>query len=489
MKNGKFINYIVRRYLRFDRRHPFISVSLILSLLGVVVGVSALMIAMGILNGMDGELKRKLKILDYPLTIYSNTGEISREILTKLEQNFPNFHFSPYLETTAIVLGGDEVKGIILYGVDFNRESKLNPILARELERINLKKEKSTGFGKSSGLIAESGGQPVRQKKGNQFDNQLKIGTESQISHSINQSLSRSQSSIFQPSKINSASNSQHMRTSPTNKSNVQKYPYSSYGLFDVVIGSKLFNWLGINPEEKVTFIFTRFSPIGLGVSPLFKKMRVIGKFHSGLSSYDWGISYANITGLRRILSRKGFDGIRVASPDPFRDKKRLEQFLGDGYSLVGWWQQNQNFFAALKLEKTAIFLVLMLIVLVASLNIISSLLMMVMSRRKEIALMMSLGASPQEIRAIFLRLGILVGGVGIGIGSLIGGVGLWVLSHFQIVELPKGVYGVDHLVVDLSWIDYFTIIIGTFLIVLLSSLYPAFKASRVDLLSTLRYE
>ena len=399
MKNRKFINFIVRRYLRFDPNHPFIFISLILSLLGVVVGVAALMVAMGILNGMDGELRKKLKILDYPLTIYRIDGQISRQTLLKLERQFPDFKFSPYLETTAIAVSNGQVRGLLLYGVQFKREEKLNPILAKGIRGI------------------------------------------------------------------------------------------SHFGLFDIVVGDRLFGWLGIGIGEKATFIFTRYTPIGLGVSPLFKKMRVIGKFHSGLSSFDWGIGYANIEGLRRILGRRGFDGIHLSSPDPFRDKKRIERFLGPDYYVVGWWEQNQNFFAALKLEKRAVFLVLMLIVIVAALNIVSSLLMMVMSRRKEIALMVSLGASPGEVRAIFLKLGVVVGVIGIVVGSIIGGVGLWVLSHFQIIQLPKGVYGVDHLVIDLKFTDYLLIIGGTFLITLLSSLYPAHKAAKVDVLSTLRYE
>lgn len=399
-KRKSFVNYILWRYLRFDRKHPFIYISFILSFLGVMTGVATLMIAMGILNGMDGELRKKLQIMEYPITIYAPQGELNSHFLQKLETHFPNYKFSPYLETTAVVQSGGELKGLILYGVDFKREKEINPILKKGVEEWK---------------------QPI--------------------------------------------------------------------GLFDVVVGKKLFDWLGVQPGGKTIFIFSRLSPMGFSVEPLFKKVRIIGYFQSGLSSFDWGIGYMDIRGLKRILNQPYFDGIHIWTPNPFKDIEKIRKFLPKSFTALGWWQQNKNFFAALKLEKTAIFLVLMLIVLVASLNIISSLLMMVMSRRKEIALMLSLGASPLQIRKIFLRMGILIGIGGIVVGSLIGFGINWILSHYQIVDIPKGVYGVDKLVVDLSWRDYLLIVGGTFLITLLSSLYPAYKASKIDVLETLRYE
>ena len=131
----------------------------------------------------------------------------------------------------------------------------------------------------------------------------------------------------------------------------------------------------------------------------------------------------------------------------------------------------------------------LMLMVIVASLNIISSLLMMIMSKRKEIALMMSLGASPKEVKSIFLKLGTFIGVIGIITGAIIGGLGIWILKTFDIIKLPADVYGVSKLPIELSLIDFFIIITGAFIIVLLSSIYPAIKASKTDVLETLRYE
>jgi len=114
---------------------------------------------------------------------------------------------------------------------------------------------------------------------------------------------------------------------------------------------------------------------------------------------------------------------------------------------------------------------------------------MMIMSKRKEIALMISLGASKEEIKAIFLRLGIIIGVSGIFVGVILGLSGIWVLKTFDIINLPADVYGVSKLPVKLSLIDLSAIIIGAFIIVIISSLYPAYKASKTDVLETLRYE
>jgi putative ABC transport system permease protein len=171
------------------------------------------------------------------------------------------------------------------------------------------------------------------------------------------------------------------------------------------------------------------------------------------------------------------------------KDIKILGSKLPDEYALVGWWQQNGNFFAALALEKRALFVVLMLIILVASLNIVSSLLMTVMSRRKEIALLISLGADPKEIKAIFFRLGAIIGGSGIVVGILLAGVALYLLANFDIVSLPADVYGSSKLPLELSSVDFGLITLGSLVIVFLSSYYPAKKASEVDALTVLRNE
>lgn len=170
-------------------------------------------------------------------------------------------------------------------------------------------------------------------------------------------------------------------------------------------------------------------------------------------------------------------------------DILKIKKELPVSVSIKGWWEDNVNFFAALELEKASLFIVLMLIILIAAINIISSLLMTVMNRRSEIALLLSLGATTAEVKRVFLYLGIVIGVSGILAGIVLGMGGLWVLSTFDIVNLPKDVYPTTTLPLDLSLQDFILIVTGAFTIVILSSYYPAKKASEVDILTVLRNE
>ena len=397
--NKNFVNFIIKRYLRFDKKHPFIYISFILAFLGIMTGVATLMIAMGIMNGMDKEFEKKLKVMNYPITVYSSLTQVDDRTLKLLKEKFPNFKYSPYIESSAVIQNSNTLDGVMLYGVDFKKEAQINYIFKNAIKDI--KKVK----------------------------------------------------------------------------------------LFDVVVGKNLFDDLGISTNEKIIMIFSKITPMGFGISPLMKKVRVVSYFHSGLIAYDKGIAYMNIEGLKRILHQDYYSGIHIFSPNPFKDISKIKKAVPPGVGVIGWWEQNGNFFAALKMEKRALFLVLMLIILIAALNIISSLLMMIMSKRKEIALMLSLGSAKQEIKAIFLRLGLIIGVFGIVCGAVLGGVGIWILKTFDIIKLPADVYGVSRLPVDLSLVDFGLIIVGAFVITLLASLYPALKAAKTDVLETLRYE
>jgi len=347
---------------------------------------------------MDKEFERKLKVMNYPITVYSSLVNVDEKLLHKLQKKFPNFKYSPYIESSAVIQK-NSLNGVMLYGVDFKKEAKINYIFKDAIKDIK---------------------------------------------------------------KI---------------------------GLFDVVVGSRLFNDLGIAKSEKVIMIFSKLTPTGFGISPILKKVKIVSYFNSGLIAYDKGIAYMNIKGLKRILHQDYYSGIHIYTPNPFKDIEKIKKIVPLGVGVIGWWEQNGNFFAALRMEKRALFLVLMLIIIVAALNIISSLLMMIMSKRKEIALMLSLGASAKEVKSIFLKLGTFIGFIGIISGAMLGGIGIWVLKTFDIVKLPADVYGVSKLPIDLSLVDFSLIIIGAFVIVILSSIYPAIKASKTDVLETLRYE
>ena len=260
---------------------------------------------------------------------------------------------------------------------------------------------------------------------------------------------------------------------------------------FNVIVGEGLSFEMNAPKGEKVTLYFSEQQAIGFGTMPLQKRFLVDGVFKSGLKAYDKAIMYTTLEAFEKLLKRKiGFyDGLHIYTKNPMEDIKKIREILPENVVIEGWWQQNGNFFSAMQMEKRALFLVLMLIILVASLNIISSLLMTVMSRRPEIALMRTLGATKKEIRAIFFRLGLIIGMAGIIAGTLLGSLGIWILKTFDLISMPADVYGSSKLPVDLPLSDFGFIILGTSIIILLSSLYPAKKASETDPLTVLRNE
>ncbi len=398
--NRQFVRKIIRHYLRYDRDNPFIFISALLAFLGIAAGVMVLMIAMGIMNGTQKEFKERLFVMNYPLTILPMDEDVVNDtLILKLKKQFPKLLFSPYYSTQVITKNEGFVQGSLLYGVDFPKESRINPVFA-----------KAGGKGSSK---------------------------------------------------------------------------------FRVIIGDSLANEMNAYDGDKVTLYFSEQQAIGFGTMPLQKRFAVDAIFDSGLKAYDKTIMYTTLEAFEKLLKRKEgiYDGVHIFSKDPLKEIETIRQVLPDTALIEGWWQQNGSFFAAMEMEKKALFLVLLLIILVASLNIISSLLMTVMSRRSEIALMRTLGATSREIKGIFFRLGVIIGTGGIVAGTLMGVLGIWLLKTFDIISLPADVYGTSKLPVDLTLNDFGLIIIGTAAIVLLSSLYPAKKAAQTDPLVVLRNE
>ena len=265
----------------------------------------------------------------------------------------------------------------------------------------------------------------------------------------------------------------------------------SDIGKFDVLIGKSLKEELNLFKDDKLMYIFTDVEPGGFSVTPKIKRFKVKGFFDSGLSAYDKAYSYTTIASLQAMMHipSNQYDGIHIFSSNPEEDIIKLKAFLPENVIIKGWWEDNLNFFAALELEKTSLFIVLMLIILIASINIISSLLMTVMNRRSEIALLLSLGATNTEIKKVFLYLGMVIGITGILAGIVFGMSGIWILGTFDIVSLPKDVYPTTTLPLDLSIKDFVLIVVGAFSIVIASAYYPAKKASEVDILTVLRNE
>jgi putative ABC transport system permease protein len=395
------VPYLVKRFLRFDKEQPFIFLSALLAFLGISLGVTVLLIAMALMNGFDNEFRKKLTIMNYPLTVIPKFyGAVNDELLLNLESKFPALSFSPYVQSAVMARSGSRLEGGYIFGVDFKREAKVNSVLKEAIKDKEFEK-------------------------------------------------------------------------------------------FDVLVGKTLRDEFALLEGDKLMYIFTHVEPGGMSVTPKIKRFNVGGVFDSGLSAYDKAYNYTTLSSLQTMMSlpQDHYSGIHIYSANPQEDILKIKELLPKSVSIKGWWEENVNFFAALELEKVSLFIVLMLIILIAAINIISSLLMTVMNRRSEIALLLSLGATSAEIKKVFLYLGIVIGVSGILAGIVLGFSGLWVLSTFDIVHLPKDVYPTSTLPLDLSLKDFMFIISGAFVIVVVSSFYPAKKASEVDILTVLRNE
>jgi len=271
----------------------------------------------------------------------------------------------------------------------------------------------------------------------------------------------------------------------------IKKAMGTSHSKYRAIIGDALSFEMNAPVGEKITLYFSEQQAVGFGTMPLQKRFVVDGVFDSGLKAYDKAIIYTTLEAFQKLLKRKpnSYDGLHIYTKDAMNDIKSLKKLLGEDVLVEGWWQQNGSFFSAMQMEKKALFLVLLLIILVASLNIISSLLMTVMSRRSEIALMRTLGATQKEIKQIFYKLGLIIGASGIVCGTILGSIGIWILKTFDIISLPADIYGSSKLPVELTMSDFGLILLGTSIIILVSSLYPALKASQTDPLQVLRNE
>ncbi len=404
------IFFLIKRYLRFDKSQPFISITALLAFFGVAIGVMVLIVAMAIMNGMSKEFEKKLFVMNYPLTLYATSSYgISEEVVQKLEKEFPNLLFSPYLHTQALARNKSAMNGGVVFGVNFSKEKRINEVLNDALKDVDEK--------------------------------------------------------------------------------DLLKNPFS------LIVGKSLKYSLNLNLNQKADLFFTELEPTGLTLSPIMKRFIIKGNFDSGLKSYDMTYMYTSLEAISAIrhLPLGLYDGVHIYSKTPMKDiellRKTLNSINHHGIGIEGWWQQNGNFFSAMELEKRALFIVLMLIILMASLNIISSLLMVVMNRRKEIALLFSMGSSKQEIQKTFFYLGNIIGLGGVIFGVVLAFLGMYILSTFPIISLPADVYGINTLPLDLSLIDFMLTLIGSVIIVAFSSYYPAKKASSIDPLSVLRNE
>ena len=260
-----------------------------------------------------------------------------------------------------------------------------------------------------------------------------------------------------------------------------------------IILGTELARQLGVDVGDPVTVLSPAGRPSVVGVVPRVKRFVVVGLFSSGMSEYDSALAYIGLADAQRFFGLDGaVTGLEVRVTDLYQARKvgsRIAERLGFPYRIRDWMEINHNLFAALKLEKTVYFIVLLLIILVAAFNIVATLIMVVMEKRKDIAILKSMGATGASIARIFVYKGIIIGVVGTLIGNLAGYAGCWALRRYEFIELPKDVFYVSTVPVKMTPEYFAAVTVASLIICLLATIYPARQAARLVPIDVIRYE
>lgn len=263
-------------------------------------------------------------------------------------------------------------------------------------------------------------------------------------------------------------------------------------GSKSIILGQQLAESLGVQEGDMVTLLAPQEEGDVLAKAPRIRRYKVIGLFHSGMYEYDANLAYLSIANAQELLGLgekiSGY-GIRLQDIDSTVDTtKLLHERLGTTFWVRTWQDLNRPLFSAMKLERTVMFIILTLIILVSSFTIISNLLLLTIEKGREIGILQALGASPRQIAKIFLYNGFMIGGSGVGLGLTLGIAISKILERFPIVKLPPDVYYIDRLPIRLSLPMIESVALCAFLLVLVSVLYPAYKAHQMDPVQAIRY-
>jgi len=411
--------FLARRYLASRKKGQFLSFISWIALGGITVGVTALNVVLGVMNGMQDELRDKI-LESTPHVIVLQTGGALRmsDWRTVMDSVLavPGVEAaSPFVLTQVAVLRtADYVQTADLYGISL--EGTPEDAVTDMEEAIRL------------GTLALEG---------------------------------------------------------------------TASGLPPVVVGGRLASRMGILTGDTLTIASLEnvgTNPFGYS-SPFTLSFEVTGTFDTGMYEYDTKNMYAPLEDVQTILGLRAADqvsGLRVRVADPWEATaagERILDRLGRGYFTDSWISQNAPLFAALQLEKLAMGIILFLIVIVAAFNIVSTLVMVVVDRTSEIGILKSMGMTDRGILRVFLLQGLSIGVLGTLLGTGFGLVLCWFLDTYQPISIPPDVYFIDRLPVTVNPADVVMIMVGSVLIALVATIYPALQASRLEPVEAIKRE
>lgn len=271
---------------------------------------------------------------------------------------------------------------------------------------------------------------------------------------------------------------------------------------FGIILGRGLADNLGLMLGDKVTIMIPQASVTPAGLIPRFKRFKIIGIFSAGSGfNFDTKLSFINLYDSQKLFQLgNDISGLKLKIDQVYQApelSEKLANIIGEEYQVGNWTEQFGAFFQAVKMEKTMMFLILMLIIAVAAFNLVSSLVMVVNDKQAEIAILRTIGATPSTILYIFIVQGLMVGIVGTGLG-LIGGLVLAsnataivnsLQAFFNIQVLSSSIYFVDYLPSKILWQDIWQVCVIALLMSFVATIYPAWRASKTMIAEALHYE
>ncbi len=420
-KLAVFELFVGMRYTRAKRKNHFISFISLTSMIGIGLGVAALIVVLSVMNGFQKELRTRILGVASHLEITGNNNQLAdwQNIASSSLKQQHVLASAPYITAQGMLSYGSGVQGAIVRGVLPSAEDK----------------------------VADLG-------------KHMKVGS------------------------------LQDLRP----------------GEFGIVLGTDLAFALGAQVGDKVVVLAPQGQFTPTGVVPRLKQFTVVGLFQIGMYEYDAGLALIHIDDAAKLY-RMGekVSGVRLKLDDLFiaptisaaMNEQLNHSNQYGGYYVTDWTQQHANFFRAVQMEKRVMFIILTLIVAVAAFNIVSTLVMAVTDKRADIAIMRTFGASPSSILVIFMIQGALIGVIGTVVGAIFGVLIALNISTiipfieglFHVQFLAKDVYYISDLPSDLIWSDVGTIVVLSFVLSLLATIYPSWKASKINPAEALRYE
>ena len=411
---NSFETMIGLRYVRARRRNHFISFISMSSMIGVALGVMALITVISVMNGFEKELKDRILGMASHAVIEELNGLKDWQLVINNIKDHPEIvGAAPYFHAEGMLTKDKIVNGVIIRGILPHEETNVAIVAEKMIE------------GDLNDLIATE---------------------------------------------------------------------------FNIILGAELVRKLNLEIGDKVTLVAPQANFTPAGILPRLKRFTLIGIFEVGMHEFDGGLALIHMDDALRLFRKSNPTGIRLKTNNILKAptiSREIASQLSSKYWVIDWTQRHSNFFRALKTEKTVMFVILTLIVAVAAFNIISTLVMAVSDKQSDIAVLRTLGASPKSILKIFIIQGTIIGAIGILLG-VIGGV--WLASNIETLVpalenmlgykfLSPDVYYISDLPSDMHWSDVILISVVSFVLCLLATIYPAFRAANTLPAEALRYE